>query len=259
MCTAVISVDPAASCPVLLVGIRDEFHDRSWLPPGRHWPDRPNVVGGQDLLAGGTWLAVDPGEPRAAAVLNSTPTGRRTDHGPTVPDDVRLSRGDLPLRFAADGRLGALDTARYEPFYLVCATLDEVRMVGWDGETLTDRALGPGLHIVTNLGLAGPELRQGPGMEEINARIAHFQPRLAAAQRPTPGAGTTAAAWGDWLPLVEGDGLDPSDPRALLLRQDVDGRAAGTTSMTMVALGRDTLRYDFHGTPVTSGPWANIL
>src|SRR5690606_17962571 len=93
MCTAIISVDPASPVPVLLVGVRDEFVSRPWEPPGRHWPARPALVGGRDLLAGGTWLAVDPGAPRAGVVLN----GR----GRAAPEDRRVSRGDLPLRAAS--------------------------------------------------------------------------------------------------------------------------------------------------------------
>ncbi|MFC6936356.1 NRDE family protein [Actinomadura yumaensis] len=38
--------------------------------PGHHWPDRPGLVAGRDLRAGGTWLAVDPVAPRVATVLN---------------------------------------------------------------------------------------------------------------------------------------------------------------------------------------------
>lgn len=253
MCTAVISIDPAASFPILLAGVRDEFHDRKSVPPGHHWPDRPEVVGGQDLLAGGTWLAVDPGVPRAGCVLNG--------FGRPAPADERLSRGDLPLRFAGDGGLGELDTARYDPFHLICATLDEVRLLSWDGEAFADRALEPGLHMVTNLGLAGtgPQAGPGPDAGAIRARIAHFEPRLATARRPSPESGPTAAAWGDWLPLIDGDGLDPRDPSALVVRQDIGGRVAGTVSTTLLALGRDAVRYDFTSTPGAAGGWRTVM
>src|ERR1700681_73183 len=126
MCTAVVSGDPAAEFPVLLAGIRDEFHDRPWVPPGRHWPDRPDLVGGQDLLAGGTWLAVHPGIPRVGVVLHGI--------GPHAPEAKRLSRGALPLRYAAHGSLDGLEFDRYDPFHLVCASLGEVRMLSWDGQ-----------------------------------------------------------------------------------------------------------------------------
>src|SRR5690349_19415477 len=105
MCTAVVSIEPGSPFPVLLAGIRDEFHDRPWTPPARHWPDRPELIGGQDLLAGGTWLAAHPGVPRVGCVLN----GR----GVHAPEAKRQSRGDLPLRYAADGALDGLEYERY--------------------------------------------------------------------------------------------------------------------------------------------------
>src|SRR5216683_2140419 len=68
MCTAVLSIAPGL--PVLLAGVRDELTDRPWEPPGPHWPTYPGLLGGKDLQAGGTWLAVLPSRRRAACVLN---------------------------------------------------------------------------------------------------------------------------------------------------------------------------------------------
>src|SRR5690606_21438838 len=89
VCTVIVGFAPDADVPVMLAGVRDEFLARPWLPPGRHWPDRPGLIGGLDRQAGGTWLAVDPAAPRAAALLN----GR----GVLARDEARRSRGELPL------------------------------------------------------------------------------------------------------------------------------------------------------------------
>src|SRR5215472_2585127 len=91
MCTALLSIEPGR--PVLLVGVRDELIDRAWEPPGPHWPDRPGLIGGRDLQAGGTWLAVSPRHQRASCVLNA--------RGKLAPPASRLSRGVLPLAAAA--------------------------------------------------------------------------------------------------------------------------------------------------------------
>src|ERR1700761_9289871 len=73
MCTAIIGVGPDGT--VLLAGVRGEFVQRAWQPPGHHWADRPaqpgqaalsGRVGGRDELAGGTWLALEPDVPRVA-------------------------------------------------------------------------------------------------------------------------------------------------------------------------------------------------
>ncbi|WP_067831475.1 NRDE family protein [Actinomadura kijaniata] len=255
MCTAIVSVDPASPVPVLLVGVRDEFVTRAWQPPGRHWPDRPALVAGRDLRAGGTWFAVDPGAPRAATVLNAP--------GPLVPEEHRLSRGELPLRLAADGKLGDLELPRLDPFHALCAEPDSVRMWSWDGARLAERALGPGLHIIVNSGLEAEAHREG-ALEDayMMARLTHFRPRLAATGRPEPlpGHGTVRQAWGGWLPLVEGDGLERADRRALLPLVDMgEGRVWGTTSVSLAALTRDAVRYDFSAEPGDPGSWTSVL
>lgn len=254
MCTAIISVDPASPVPVLLVGVRDEFVAREWEPPGRHWPDRPGLIGGRDLRAGGTWLAVDPGAPRVGVVLN----GR----GRMAPEDARVSRGGLPLLAASGGEPGGLDLPSYDPFHLAAAEPGRVRMWSWDGENLTGRELGPGLHMIVNSGLEGRDQREGETEDAyMDARIAHFRPRLAAAPRPEPAPGEPVErAWGPWLKLVEGDGLPRADHRALLPLLDVgDGRVWGTTSVTLIALYPSGVRYDFSADPGVPDSWTRIL
>ncbi|WP_258939900.1 NRDE family protein [Actinomadura luteofluorescens] len=253
MCTAIISVDPSSPVPVLLVGVRDEFVARAWEPPGPHWPDRPGLVGGRDLRAGGTWLAVDPGAPRAAVVLN----GR----GVMAPEAGRASRGELPLRVAADGKLGRPGLAAFDPFHLVGAEPDRVRLWSWDGTALTERALGPGLHMIVNSGLEGEGQLEGETEDAyMAARLAHFRPLLAAAPRPEPRLeDPVERTWGAWLPLVDGDGLPRADHRALLPLLDLgDGRVWGTTSVSLVALGRTGLRYDFSAVPGDPRAWTRV-
>ena len=88
MCTFIILRRPGHDWPVLIAANRDEMTDRPWQAPARHWPDRPDVVGGLDELAGGTWLAANDTNV-VAAVLN-----REGSLGPTT--DKR-SRGELVL------------------------------------------------------------------------------------------------------------------------------------------------------------------
>jgi hypothetical protein len=245
MCTAIVSIEPGA--PVLLAGIRDELVDRAWEPPGRHWPDHPGLIGGLDLLAGGTWLAVAPAAQRVACILN----GR----GRLAPADSRRSRGVLPLQVADDGKLGRAGLAEFDPFHLLSAEPGAAVLWSWDGERLIERELAAGLHIVVN---SGPDDDLGPAYDHERARIEHFLPRLRAAARPVPGpGGPTAQAWGAWLPQLTGDGLATDDPRALIVRRDLgDGRIWGTTSISLVALGPGgLLRYDFAARPGDPGAW----
>jgi hypothetical protein len=248
MCTAILGIEPGR--PVLLAGIRDELTDRAWQPPGRHWPELPGVIGGRDRQAGGTWLAVAPAARRAVCVLNGL--------GRMAPPASRRSRGVLPLGAAAEGKLAHTDLAAFDPFHLLLTEPGVAVLWSWDGERLTERELGAGLHMMVNSGLAG-ELAPGdvPGREHEVARIGHFLPRLRAAARPDPvPGGPVAAAWGAWLPLVDGDGIGPDDPRALIVRRDLgDGRVWGTTSISLVALAPDAVRYDFTARPGDPAAW----
>src|SRR5690348_7264848 len=119
MCTFVILRRPGHAWPVIIGANRDEMVDRPWQAPARHWPDRPEVVGGLDVLAGGSWLAVNE-HGVTAGILNRT--------GTLGPQSGRRSRGELVLEAldhadaaeAADA-LAALEPRSYRPFNLVIA------------------------------------------------------------------------------------------------------------------------------------------
>jgi len=252
MCTVVVSFAPGERVPVLLLGVRDELTNRPWQPPARHWPGSP-LIGGRDEQAGGTWLAVHPEVPRVACLLN----GRGAFADPAH----RRSRGDLPLRAAADGAVVLKELAddrealvAYDPFHLVCADLDALWLLSWDGERSAASELDAGTHVLTNAGHAYPA---DPVTEPKAAR---FGPKFAASRPSGDPALTVAAAWGDWLTLTAGDGLDPGDPRAIVARRDLsDGRVWGSTSLSLVALARDGLRYDFQPHPGDAASWYPVI
>ncbi|MCG5214948.1 NRDE family protein [Streptosporangium sp. KLBMP 9127] len=239
MCTVIVSFDPDADVPLVLAGVRDEFTDRPWEPPAAYWP---GLLGGRDLRAGGTWLAVDPANRRVAALLN----GR----GVLAHENTRRSRGDLPLRAVAADDLPAVELDRYDPFHLVLAGLGGVRLWHWDGTRLTTDKPAPGTHMIVNSGWA-------QGGE--NARVAHFRPRFDSAVRPAGRLGEEPY-WGEWATLAAGCGLGFDDPRALVVRQALpDGRTWGTSSVTLLALSAEGVRYDFSAVPADPGAFTRIL
>src|SRR5258706_1143870 len=108
MCTAVLSIKPGL--PVLLAGVRDELTDRPWEPPGPHWPSYPGLLGGKDLQAGGTLLAVLPSRRRVSCVLNGI--------GLMTPASPRRSRRPLALLPATGWRIRDHGLADYAPLPL---------------------------------------------------------------------------------------------------------------------------------------------
>lgn len=289
MCTVLLRLDPAAEWPLLLAAVRDEVTDRPWEPPGEHWPqEAPGLVGGRDQTAGGTWLAVRSGSGTSratgvAAVLNGSFMNRLDRSAPGgPPSSMRPSRGRLPLRALTSGVPDAAELRAYEVVHLLVADADGARLVSWDGHAVTETEIPPGNHIVTNEGLdvVGDPL------------VPHFAPLLAGLGSPSssgiPGSARGADApgavhspvvpavprgrgrasradateewWGDWVDLLRGDGLAEDDPRALLVRHEIPGgRVFGSTSATLVALGREPgrVRVDFTGTP-SSPEWKRV-
>jgi len=232
-----------APWPLLLAAVRDEFTDRAWDPPGAHWvASAPALLGGRDRTAGGTWLAVRPDPPAVAAILNGVRLGP-LEYG------ARPSRGGLPLAaLTSAAPLEATDLAGYDGFHLVMGTADRVEVWSWDGHRLAHQQISPGDHIVVN---AGVDTVDDP-------LVPHFAPLLAATPSPDPRPGlSTADAWDGWVDLLTGDGLAPDDARALIVRREIDvldsastrTRTYGSTSASLIAIGRSGVRYDFTGTP----------
>jgi uncharacterized protein with NRDE domain len=68
MCLLLIAVHAIPGKPLLLLGNRDEFRARA-SAAAAPWSEDPRVVGGRDLVAGGSWLAIR-SDGRHAAVTN---------------------------------------------------------------------------------------------------------------------------------------------------------------------------------------------
>ena len=221
MCTVILLRRPGHDWPLLLAANRDEMRDRPWLPPDRHWPDRPEVFAGLDCLAGGAWLGLnDHGV--VATILN-----RRNTLGPAP---GMRSRGELVLdaldhaeAHAAAAALGDLDAHAYRGFNLVIADQDDafwIRSQGPDGPSRPQiRTIGPGVSMITASDLDDPG----------DPRIARHLPRWRAAAPPCPERGD----WTHWDALLasqDGGG----DPRgAMTFRLDT---GFGTVSSAMIAL-----------------------
>lgn len=244
MCTVLLRLRPAGEWPVLLAAVRDEFVDRAWDWPAHHW-DGPwsGYVGGRDRTAGGTWLAVDPDGRQVAALLNGPTLGPPT-HG------VRPTRGTLALQALADGGPPA-DLDGYDRFHLLLATLTGAELWSWDGAALDHQKLPEGDHIIVNLGLDADD----------DPLVPHFMPLLEALPDPLLLPGTSPVeAWEPWTDLLQGDGLEPTDPRALIVAVEHEGRAYGSTSAALVGLSHAGARYDLSAAvPGRAAEWSTVL
>jgi len=144
MCLILLALHTVPKRPWLLLGNRDEYHGRPSLS-AEHWSDAPNVVGGRDLEAGGSWLAVTR-EGRFAAVTNvrtGPPRRGKRSRGALVADFVRgaesASEYAQRISFVRD---------EFGPFNLVVGDRDGA----WGASALSETAwrFGDGVHVLSN-------------------------------------------------------------------------------------------------------------
>lgn len=223
MCTVVILRRPGHDWPVILAANRDEMTARPWLEPGRHWPDRPEVVAGLDKEAGGTWLGLnDHGV--AAGVLNRV--------GSLGPASDKRSRGELVLEaldhaeaFEAATALSHLDPTSYRTFNLLVADQSQafwLRNLGTEGPGWVEVfELPPGLSMLT------ARDRNDQSSPRINAHL----PRFRAATPPEPETGD----WHGWQDILASPmSVTSDDPLSAMTV--VTNQGFGTVSSSLIAL-----------------------
>jgi len=225
VCTVVVRRSEGQ--PVRILALRDELTSRPFDDPARWWPELPDVVGGRDAVAGGTWCATRIDTGATALVLNRPQKAEATAGAP--------SRGILPLLGVAHGadwpghvRLDAMAS-----FLLVLATPE--RLVTWDfdGAALRETEHSPGTVMVTS---GGPEDRKAERF------LACFE----AAGYPQ-----------GWRHLVQ-SAPPTDDPGALVVRHERDGLVFATVFGELIEAEPGRLRLEHSRLPWTGQPWTSL-
>ncbi|TXH34173.1 MAG: hypothetical protein E6Q98_19275 [Rhodospirillaceae bacterium] len=219
MCSVIILRRPDDDWPILWASNRDEMADRPWSPPGRHWPDRPEVIAGRDDLAGGSWLGLN----EAGVVVGIL--NRMNTLGP-MPG--KRSRGELVLDAldfadAADAvdMLQQLDPQAYRPFNMVVADNRDAYWLRNLGNGVEVEELPPGISMIT--------ARDRNDID--SSRIRHYLPRWETAREPEPDRGE----WRDWMELL---GSREAEPGATVFdaMNIISNTGFGTVSSSLIAL-----------------------
>lgn len=161
MCLLLLALNAVPQRPWLLLGNRDEFHARA-TAVAAEWTDHPDVYGGRDLVAGGSWLALNHNG-RFAAVTNV-----RIGLAKPAP----RSRGDLVADFVIGSQppndyiatiADRID--EYGPFNLIVGDADAVW--GLSSTTRKPWRYSNGVHVLSN----GPPTEDWPKMRTIRTRF----------------------------------------------------------------------------------------
>lgn len=225
MCLVAIAWQVHPGFPLVLLGNRDEFHQRPAVPAG-WWPESDHVFGGRDLQAGGSWLGVTRSG-RLALVTNNPLRPPASGH--------TRSRGALVRDWlTGDGdAAGFLDTVEREIRH-------------YAGFSLLVGSLGSGLHgLVTPAGSLGARWQLAPGVTVLSnspreapwPKVAWLQQALDAyLRRPMPASGPDPEALlsllGRRMPVAEPE-ADTPVARARVT-PFVSGAAYGTRSATLI-------------------------
>jgi uncharacterized protein with NRDE domain len=164
MCLIAIAWQARDDLPLIVAANRDEWRDRP-AKPAHWWPERPELLAGRDLEAGGTWMGVTRSG-RFAAVTNfRDPADRRAkarSRGTLV--TAFLVGDETPARFLSNLSAGAHE---YNGFNLIVG--DANSLFYFSSRESQPRAIEPGVHAISN------HLLDEPWPKVVAARLAMEQ------------------------------------------------------------------------------------
>ena len=145
MCLIAIAWQARRGLPLLVAANRDEWRERP-TKAAHWWPERPELLAGRDLQAGGTWMGVTRGG-RFAAVTNfRDPSDKRStarSRGTLVTEF--LVGNDTPARFLSNLSARAHE---YNGFNLMVG--DGASLFYFGSREGQPRAIEPGIHAISN-------------------------------------------------------------------------------------------------------------
>jgi uncharacterized protein with NRDE domain len=252
MCLLVFATRLRPDLPLVVGANRDELVDRPAVAMDVLRARDPLVVGGRDLLAGGTWMAVN--EHGVVAGLTNRPL---VDEGR---DPSKRSRGELPLLLASSPSAAAgvealrssVHPGDYNPAWLAVADREGLFTVDLTGDEATVTEHPPGLHVFENRPPGTPSKK----VDRVRALLGPLEDR--SAEEVAVGI---AAALADHEIPDEGDVRLPA-ARAACVHADV----FATRWSGVVVVGergtRPTVRYAAGtpcDTPVEVASWTALV
>ena len=225
MCTVVVRWSDGQ--PTQILALRDEVTTRLFDDPGGWWPELPDVIGGRDRTAGGTWCATRVKTAATALVLNR-PRKRLADPGAP-------SRGVLPLLGVVHGAdwVTHTDVSGMASFLLVLSTPHRLTTWDFDGQELVTTEHPPGTHMVTS---GGPEDRKADDYLRSFERAGYPH---------------------GWRELLERES-PRDDPAALVVRHELEDLVFATVFGELIEARPGLLRLQYSRQPWATGTWREL-
>ncbi len=178
MCLILFSYQQHPEYPLVLAANRDEFYDRP-TRQAQFWDEHPDLLAGQDLDQGGTWLGVTR-QGRIAAITNI--------RNPAAIKLSGSSRGELTREFLT-GKEPPVDylkkitgvKERYNGFNLIAGTIDNLYYLS--SCSTTPNQLDPGLYGLSNAELDTPWPKVETGKTALAEILSASSPSVEAIMR----------------------------------------------------------------------------
>lgn len=234
VCTLALYFQEFPEYPLIVAANRDEFFSRPSAPP-RLLSEQPRILGGQDLLAGGTWLGVNE-RGLLMGILN-----RRSEEKKENPQ--ARSRGLLCLdllhcKGLDDARrlLAKQEPSNYQPFNLLLATEGEAYVAYNEGAVMHCVQLDRGLHVISNSAVFDPRSEK---MDRAYLLFSKLRPTIQLASPESP-SGISA------LKEALSDHINSQRPKDALC---VHAESYGTVSSSIIVYARPESRFVTYYSP----------
>ncbi len=167
MCLIFLAINDHPTYKLIVAANRDEFYERK-TAPAHFWEEYPNILGGRDLEASGTWMAVSK-QGKVSMVTNYRDTHNINPKAP--------SRGQLVSDFLLNGEKPGeylsrveLKSKAYNGFNLVVGSADELHY--YSNYKRKSEKIMPGLHGLSNHLLDTPWPKVTSGIEKMKLELA---------------------------------------------------------------------------------------
>lgn len=145
MCLLLIAKNFFIDYPLIIIANRDEYHDRETKPLG-FWGNKNNILGGQDLREGGTWLGVT--KTGRISALTNFPSAKQTKPKPTSRGQAVkdfLQKDISPQDYIKSLEVRSND---FSGFNLLLGDKDSLNL--YSNVDSKNSVINSGIHVMTN-------------------------------------------------------------------------------------------------------------
>ncbi len=160
MCLIFVAINYHPVYKLVVAANRDEFYNRK-TAAANYWPDHPNVLGGRDLQAGGTWMAMTKTGKISMLTNYRDPKNIRTD----APSRGFLVSDYLIHDVDAESYMKDLQPAKYNGFNMIMGDINNLWYLSNYKDGITK--LGNGLYGLSNHLLDSPWPKVVRGKEKL--------------------------------------------------------------------------------------------